>query len=54
MLVNIVLPYDDRRAESFRALEGVEVGQEIVATGTCEIFAERTNALVLKGSEIVG
>jgi hypothetical protein len=52
-LVSLVLPYDDRRAESFRRLESVKTGQEIVATGTCHLFADSNDTLVFKNSEII-
>lgn len=51
-LVSIVLPYDDRRAESFRRLESFKAGQEIAATATCDVFADRNNVLILKNAEI--
>ncbi|GAA3293798.1 hypothetical protein [Streptomyces cinereospinus] len=53
-LASIVLPYDDRRAESFRRLESVEVGQEIVAVATCNVFVDGDDFLVLKNSDITG
>ncbi|GJF31641.1 hypothetical protein KNE206_43410 [Kitasatospora sp. NE20-6] len=52
-LVSIVLPYDDRRAASFRRLESVGIGREIVATATCDVFADRNGVLILKNSEII-
>ncbi|MFB7031972.1 MULTISPECIES: hypothetical protein [unclassified Streptomyces] len=52
-LASIVLPYDDRRAESFRRLESVKTGQGITATGTCNVFADRNNVLIFKNAEII-
>lgn len=52
-LASVVLPYDDRREASFRRLESVATGQEIVAAATCDVFAERNNVLIFKNSEIV-
>ncbi|WP_434598945.1 hypothetical protein [Streptomyces sp. A5-4] len=52
-LASIVLPYDDRRAESFRRLESVKIGEEIVVTATCNVFADRNNVLIFKDSEII-
>lgn len=52
-LISIVLPYDDRRAKSFRRLESVKTGQDIVATGTCDVFADHNNVLIFKNSEII-
>ncbi|GAA2974196.1 OB-fold protein [Streptomyces enissocaesilis] len=52
-LASIVLPYDDRRAESFRRLESVKTGQEIAATATCNVFVDRNSILIFKNAEIV-
>ncbi|MEV0850390.1 hypothetical protein AB0J21_31775 [Streptomyces sp. NPDC049954] len=52
-LASIVLPYDGRRAESFRRLEKVRDGQEIVASATCDVFADRNSVLIFKNAEIV-
>ncbi|MFF5075451.1 hypothetical protein ACFY36_00225 [Actinoplanes sp. NPDC000266] len=53
-LGTFVLPYDGRRAESFRRLESVEDGREIVVTGSCNVFSDRTNVLIFKDTRIVG
>ncbi|MGW5637974.1 hypothetical protein [Streptomyces sp. NPDC003832] len=51
-LASIVLPYDDRRAESFRRLESVETGQEITATATCNVFVDDDRVLIFKNADI--
>ncbi len=52
-LAAVVLPYDDRREASFRRMESIDPGQEIVASATCDVFAEEDRAVIFKNAEII-
>ncbi len=52
-IATFVLPYDDRRMQSFKRLKSVRLGTTVVVSGECRLYDKHDDYIVFKQCEIL-